>query len=70
MKLNELIASIEAPSKAKAREIVANAIGLREISIRSMANGNRKITPEIAVAIEKAFPGKITRAELRPDIFN
>ena len=56
-------------SSSEAHRIVADKIGLKESTIRSMSNGTRRITAEKAKALEKAFKGKIKACDLRPDIF-
>ncbi|KJV08011.1 hypothetical protein [Methylocucumis oryzae] len=66
--LKALINSIDAPSKKAARKIIAEKIGLKEPTIKSLANGTRRITAENATHLSKAFP--IKRSSLRPDLFD
>lgn len=46
---------------------VGKLLGIAEPTARSLENGNRRITPEMAVEIEKALG--IPRQKLVPDLF-
>jgi DNA-binding transcriptional regulator YdaS (Cro superfamily) len=47
----------------------AKQLGVAEVTLRSLENGARAITPERAKEIEERTKGALTRAQLRPDIF-
>lgn len=47
---------------------LARRVGVRPQMITNWMDGKR-VTAERAVAIEKATGGKVTRQELRPDLF-
>ena len=49
---------------------IAKKVGLSPGTIKSMRCGQRRITPENAVLLEKASKGQITRQELCPKVFN
>ena len=38
-------------------------------TLRSLENGSRRFTAEMALAIERATNGEVTRHELRPDLW-
>lgn len=67
-KLNQLLRSTPNKSFIEARKLLAEYLGVKEVTIRSMANGSRRITAENAVAIARFF--NIKKSELRPDIFD
>ena len=46
---------------------LAKKLGIAEPTLRSFENGNRKVSAELAVEIERITG--ITRAAVRPDIF-
>lgn len=48
---------------------LADAAGVEQQTISKLLNGQRRITAEMAVAIERATAGQVPRQELRPDIF-
>ena len=45
------------------------AIGMKPQFLTSILKGERKITPRYALAIEAATNKKVTRQQLRPDIY-
>ena len=55
----------------KVRQRIANAHGISEVTVRAWANGNRKHPYSLsAVEITEAITdNKVTRYDLRPDIF-
>ena len=44
-------------------------LGIAESTLRSLENGARRITVEMAVEIERATNGEVTRHALRPDLY-
>lgn len=47
----------------------AKQLGVAEVTVRSLENGTRNISPERAKMIEEATKGALKRTQLRPDIF-
>jgi DNA-binding transcriptional regulator YdaS (Cro superfamily) len=47
----------------------ANLLGVTQGCVWQWLNSVIKVTAERAIQIEKATKGKVTRAELRPDLF-
>jgi transcriptional regulator with XRE-family HTH domain len=50
-------------------EEFAKKLGVAVPTLRSLENGTRPITPERAKEIEERLDGALTRAQLRPDMF-
>lgn len=48
----------------------AEQLGIPERTLRSLENGWRPITAERAKAIEQKTSGRLTRIDLRPDLFS
>lgn len=48
---------------------LAKKLGLAESTLRSIENGTRPITAELAVEIERATDSEVVRQHLRPDLF-
>lgn len=48
---------------------LADAIGVKQSFISQLVSGTRPIPAKLCVKIEKATNGKVTREQLRPDIF-
>ena len=48
---------------------LARQIGLSQPSVHDLCNGAKSIRAEIALAIEKATDGQVTRSQLRPDLW-
>ena len=48
---------------------LAQAIGLSQQGVSYLINRTDRVSVEIAVAIDKATNGQISKAALRPDIF-
>lgn len=48
---------------------LANALGISPTWMNLVVSGKRDCSPELALAIEQATNGQVTRAELRPDLF-
>lgn len=51
------------------RAALAEAIGVTPSFISQLVNGERPIPAERVLAIEHATGGKVTRYQLRPDVF-
>lgn len=65
MKIKEYINS--SSNKAEARRLLAEALGMKEVTIRSWANGNRHPSSKIWREIEKATGGAVKAIDLIPD---
>lgn len=48
---------------------LANKTGISQAAISKLARGINRVSPESAVKIELATDGRVTRSDLRPDIF-
>lgn len=48
---------------------LANALGISPTWMNLLVSGKRDCSPELAVAIEQATNGQVTRMDMRPDIF-
>jgi len=48
---------------------LAGALGVTQSIVSQWLNGSTRITAERAVQIEQITQGKVTRTDLRPDIF-
>ena len=48
---------------------IGEACGVRVQTIGRVANGRRDASPQLAIRVERATGGAVTRQELRPDIF-
>jgi hypothetical protein len=44
-------------------------LGIAEVTLRSLENGNRRITPEKAKEFDERTGGKLLRVRLLPDFF-
>jgi DNA-binding transcriptional regulator YdaS (Cro superfamily) len=53
----------------KVREELARALSRSPDYLYQIATNRRQASPALAIAIEKATGGKVSRAELRSDIF-
>lgn len=70
MKLREYVHSYPVGKRIRARTIIANALQVTEAAVRSWENGLRNPTPQHAIAVEELTDGKVSRKDLRPDIFD
>ena len=59
----------EAVKIAGTQKALAEAIGVSQQGISYLLTDAKDISPEIAVAIDKFTGGKISKADLRPDIW-
>ena len=64
MQLREWIGT----TRGKQREL-ANRLGISPTWMNLIVSGKRDCSPELALAIEQATGGQVTRKELRPDLF-
>lgn len=48
---------------------LAKAIGVKPQFVTALGSGERPVPPGRCLAIEKATNGRVTRYELRPDVF-
>ncbi|WP_020407465.1 transcriptional regulator [Hahella ganghwensis] len=71
MKLAEYIQTFTRSERMRVRRELAKRHGVSEVSVRAWANGIRRhpCTLEAVITTEKATGGKVTRYDLRPDIF-
>lgn len=54
---------------AGSQSALARAIGVRQCHIWNWLNRNKKVPASQVLKIEEALQGKVTRFELRPDIY-
>lgn len=71
MDLLEYINSYPRAERMRIRQQLADQHGVTEVAVRSWANGHRRHPYQlIAIEItERLTQGKVTRHDLRPDIF-
>ena len=71
MELREFIASFPRQQRPVIRMALARAHCVSEVTVRAWANGNRKhpCTLRAVKITERLTCGKVTRYDLRPDIF-
>lgn len=71
MELFEYINRFTRSERMSVREELARQHGVSEVTVRAWANGTRKhpYTLSAIEVTEKATNGKVSRHELRPDIF-
>lgn len=71
MDLREFIKSHPRATRMNVRRMIADAHGVAEVTVRAWANGNRNHPYKLsAVRITEAVTGgRVTRHDLRPDIF-
>ena len=71
MHLREFISSFPRSERTTVRGRIAKAHGVSEVTVRAWANGNRNHPYRLAAieATETVTGGKVTRYDLRPDIF-
>jgi DNA-binding transcriptional regulator YdaS (Cro superfamily) len=62
MNINDYINS--SPNKAETRRYLAEVLGMKEVTIRAWANGNRHPHRKIWHSIEKATKGKVKAVDL------
>jgi DNA-binding transcriptional regulator YdaS (Cro superfamily) len=48
---------------------VASAVGVKQPSVNYILRRGKKVPAEWCIAIERATDGRITRSQLRPDLF-
>ena len=48
---------------------LADALGVRAPTVYQWKNGDRKVSPRLALAISKKWPELTTVHDLRPDVF-
>lgn len=59
----------KAIDKAGSQQALAAAIGVSQQQVSYLMTKARRIPAEIAIAVERATGGEVSRNELRPDIF-
>lgn len=64
---------IEALRRAKdllgSEAAVADAVGVKQPSVNYILNDGKKVPAEWCLALERATTGKVTRHDLRPDLY-
>lgn len=53
----------------KSQEEFASKIGRSQSFVSQMLSGMRPVPPVLCIPIEEATEGKVTRYDLRPDVF-
>jgi len=48
---------------------LARAIGTKQQNVWGWLNGSKRVPAEFVIPIEKATDGRVTRHEIRPDIY-
>lgn len=48
---------------------LASKIGIAESTLRSIENGTRPVTPQVAMDAERATQGEVTRIVMMPEFF-
>jgi len=56
--------------KVGSQKKLAEAIGLSQQGVSYLLNSSSRVSAEVAIKIERATAGEISRAELRPDLFS
>ena len=69
MELHAYIHSRPRSQRRSLREQIAQQLGVTEGAVRHWANGTRRIPAEQVLALESATGGRVTRYELRPDLY-
>ncbi|MEX2524720.1 MAG: YdaS family helix-turn-helix protein [Gammaproteobacteria bacterium] len=71
MELGEFIKSHPRRQRMQLRRCLADAHGISEVTVRSWANGQRRHPCRLAAVeiTEKVTGGRVTRYDLRPDVF-
>ena len=69
MNISEYIKTFPKKDRAHIRKSIASFVGVSEIAVRHWCNGTRKVRPELVLKIECLTRGKVSRHELRPDIY-
>lgn len=71
MELREFIDSFPRNMRMGTRQMIADAHGISEVTVRAWANGTRNHPCNLmAIEItESVTAGKVTRFDLRPDVF-
>lgn len=64
-----LVALKKAIELAGGQSALAKICGVKQQHVWNWINRDKKISPEHVIPIEKGLDGKITRHDLRPDIY-
>lgn len=70
MNLREYIKKLPRAERPKAIKKIALKLGLSEVYVYSMSNGNRRILEKWAVPLELATNGEIKRQDVCPHLYN
>ena len=69
MNLRDYVYSFPRIQRATVRHKIASALGISEVYVRSMCNGQKKIPCKYAVKIERATDGLVSRYVVAPELF-
>jgi DNA-binding transcriptional regulator YdaS (Cro superfamily) len=59
----------ELVSRSGSQKAFADALGISQQGVSYLLNDAKRVSAELAVAIDKHSNGEISKAELRPDLF-
>jgi len=69
MNLTEYVKSFPRAKRCAVRFRIASALGVSEVYVRSMCNGQKNIPAKYAIAIELATNGLVSRHITAPDFY-
>jgi DNA-binding transcriptional regulator YdaS (Cro superfamily) len=69
MTLRDYIKSLPLHERKLLIKRIADHMGVSESTVRHWIIGSRKIDPARVLKLEKFFKGKVSRHDLRPDIY-
>lgn len=69
MKLIDYINSFPLGLRKEAIEGIAKSQKVSSVTVRAWASGSRRATPQHALGVEEYLKGKVTRSDLRPDVY-
>jgi len=69
MTLSEFVKTFPRLERPTVRTKIANQLGISEVYVRSMCNGNKRIPIKYAIQIEKITKGAVSRYITAPDIY-
>lgn len=69
MTLAEYVNTFPRLQRAAVRRFLASKLGISEVFVRSMCNGNKKIPSKYAIAIEEITEGAVSRFITAPAFY-
>ena len=69
MKLREYIYTYPRGYRMRARKVIAEAIGVSDITVKAWELGLRRPNERHLFALEIVTDGKVTKDEMRPDVY-